>query len=363
MDEHRAAALFARTPGLTAEDVRAALACADGLDGAAELIRARGARPAHPRGRAVTEALLDHDLRWLETSGAVAVLCTSELYPARLAEAAEAPPVLYVLGDVRTLGARQVAMVGSRRATPAGLAIAHAMAAAFARAGIVVTSGLAIGIDAACHEGALAASGTTLAVCAHGLDLIYPRQHRALAQRIAESGALVSRFPPGTPPARWRFPARGRTLSALALATLVVEAARGSGSLHTAAAALQHGRPLYAVPGSIRSPVSAGCHALLKRGAQIAESAEDVLRGLDISLKNQASSGARPAARRTADKVAPLDKASEILLDALGFEPVSLNTLVERTGLPSGGIASALLALELAGRVAPQPGGRYSRLS
>ncbi|HEY2591888.1 MAG TPA: DNA-processing protein DprA [Steroidobacteraceae bacterium] len=357
MDERRAAALFARLPSLTAQDVHAALARAGDLAAAAELIRA-----SHGV-RAVAEPLLDHDLRWLEASGATAVLCTSALFPARLAGTAEAPPVIYVLGDVRTLAKPQVAMVGSRRATPAGLATAHEIAVALARAGFTVASGLAVGIDAACHEGALEAGGATLAVCAHGLDVLYPRLHHSLAQRIREGGALISRFPPGTPPARWRFPARGRMLSGIALATLVVEAARSSGSLHTANAAMRQGRPVYAVPGSIRSPVSAGCHALIKSGARIAENAADVLRGLEIYTKNQIPTNTYRPELRAAPTGAPLDKASEILLDALGFEPVSLNTLVERTGLPSSGIASLLLGLELAGRVAPQPGGRYSRLS
>lgn len=254
-------------------------------------------------------------------------------------------------------------MVGSRRATPAGAAIAREMAADFARAGVVVASGLALGIDAASHEGALSVNGATLAVCAHGLDLTYPRQHHALARRICEHGALLSRFPPGTPPTRWRFLARGQLLTGHALATLVVEAARTSGSVRTATAALRQGRPVYAVPGPIRSPVSAGCHALLRCGAHLAESAADVLRDLRIILQNQGDTGATCTAPRPVCAGAPLDKASEILLDALGFEAVSLNTLVERTGLPPSGIASLLLALELAGRVAPQPGGRYSRLS
>jgi DNA processing protein len=359
MDERRIAALLARTPGISAQHVHEALARAGDLARAAQLIRTPGLSRVH----AVSDARLDADVRWLEASGATAVMCTSALYPARLAAMAEAPPVLYVLGDVATLAPPSVAMVGARRATPAGLAIAREMAGEIARAGLVVASGLAVGIDAACHAGALEAGGATLAVCAHGLDLLYPREHRALAVRICGSGALVSRFPPGAPPARWRFAVRGRMLSGLALATLVVEAARASGSLQTAHAALRQRRPVYAVPGSIRSPASAGCHALLKCGARLAESAADVLRGLEIPLADQASMQAPRPLPHAAGAGAPLDKASEILLDALGFEPVSLNTLVERTGLPSGGIASLLLALELAGRVAPQPGGRFSRLS
>jgi len=359
MDERRVGALFARLSGLTAQHVRAALARAGDLAGAVELIRATAPSSSH----AADEARLDADLRWLETSGATLVLCTSALYPELLAATPDAPPVLYLLGDVRTLAAPRVAMVGSRRATPAGMTTAREMAADFSRAGVVVASGLAVGIDAASHAGALEAHGASLGVCAHGLDLLYPRRHCALALRIRECGALLSQFPPGTPPTRWRFPARGRVLSGFALATLVVEAARRSGSLLTASAALQQGRPVYAVPGSIRSPVSAGCHALLRRGAHLAESAADVLQGLEILPENQKDTWLRRPALRIAGAGGPLDKASEILLDALGFEPVSLNTLVERTGLPSGGIASLLLSLELAGRVASQPGGRYSRLS
>ena len=359
MDERRIAALFARAPGLTARQVRAALDRAGDLSGAAELIRAARAPPL----RALNDTRLDADLRWLEASGATAVLCTSALYPALLAGMAEAPPVLYLLGNACALATPCIAMVGSRRATPAGLATAREMAAGFARAGVVVASGLAIGIDGAAHEGALAVRGTTLGVCAHGLDLIYPREHRALARRVCEHGALLSRFPPGAPPAKWRFPVRGRLLSGCALATVVVEAARRSGSLSTATAAMQQGRAVYAVPGSIRSPLSAGCHALLRHGARLVESAADVLQDLNVPVQNQWDNGAPATPPRAVGGGGPLDKASEILLDALGFEPVSLNTLVERTGLPSSGVASLLLALELAGRVAPQPGGRYSRLS
>jgi len=373
MDERRICALFARAPGLTARHVRAAVAAAGDLAGVMALLRTGGTGGAvtlPPRARAVLdsppERLLDDDLRWLDASGAAAVPCTSPLYPPRLAEAAGAPAVLYVLGDQRAPSAPQVAMVGARRPTRGGLATAREIAAGLVRAGLAVTSGLAVGIDAASHASALDAGGLTLAVCAHGLDVLYPRQHRSLAERIRERGALISPFPAGAPPARWRFPWRNQVLSGLSLATLVVEAARRSGSLHTAHFALQHGRPVYAVPGSIRSPLSGGCHELLRRGARIAESASDILRDLEIPAPDQAPASAAATGGGTAPAAAPaagpLDKGSEILLDALGFEPVSLNVLVERTGLPSSGIASMLLMLELAGRVAPLPGGRYSRL-
>jgi DNA processing protein len=372
MDEPDICALLARTPGLAAPHVRAAVAAAGASSAAtalcAALERLRAAdSPLSARARAYLSdpprSLLDSDRRWMDTSGATVVPCTSALYPHLLAEVADAPPVLYVLGDAQALAARQIAMVGARGATPAGRAIAREMAGALSRAGFAVTSGLALGIDAASHEGALESGGTTLAVCAHGLDCVYPRQHRDLAARIEERGALVSRFAPGVPPSRRRFPWRNRILSGIAAATVVVEAAQRSGSLHTARFALQQGRLLFAVPGSVRSPLSAGCHELLRRGGRIAESAADVLRGLGIPIHNQSLNSTGTAARACDPAAGPLDKDSEILLDALGFEPVSLNTLVERTGLPSNGVASMLLILELGGRVAPQPGGRWSRVS
>lgn len=344
--------MLARTPGLTARKVRAAAACAGGLG---EVAARCGMEP--PR------ALIDTDLRWLDRSGGALVPCTSPLYPSLLAETAAAPPVLYVLGDPSVLAARQIAMVGARSATAAGRDIARELAAALARAGIAVTSGLAAGIDGASHEGALAAEGVTIAVCAHGLDQVYPREHAELARRICARGALVSRFPPGAPPRRRHFPARNRLLSGLALATLVVEAARGSGSLITAHYAAQHGRPVLAVPGSIRNPLAAGCHELLRRGARLVESASDALRELGISFSDQELAGGAPAGSVRPAEAPPLDKDSEILLDALGFEPVSISALAERTGLASGCIASMLLILELRGRVALHPGGRYCRLS
>lgn len=372
MDERRICALFARTHGLTAQHVRAAFAGAGDLPGALARLRETPdaeasslAPPERVRARLGTtpEPLIDGDLRWLDASGAVALPCTSPLYPALLADTPFAPPALYVLGDTCALGGRAIAMVGARRATPGGCATAREIAAELARAGLVIASGLAVGIDAASHTGALDAGLRTLAVCAHGLDLLYPRGHRQLAERIRERGALVSAFPPGSAPTRPRFPLRGRMLSGLAIATLVVEAGRGSGSLHTARFALQHGRTVFAVPGSVRSPLSAGCHELLRCGAQLAEGAPDVLRTLGIHLSNQDLIESRRPRRRGAAALRPLDTDSKILLDAIGFEPVSLNTLVERTGLPSGGIASLLLILELAGHVAPQPGGRWSRVS
>lgn len=374
MDERRLCVLLARTPGLTARHLHAVLArtragaaATEGNLAPGDLLSAlRSAAELPARARAYlgspAEPLLDADLRWLDASGAAVVPCSSPRYPSLLNGARGAPPVLYVLGSPGALAARHIAMVGTRAPTPAGAAVAREIAGDLARAGLCVASGLAIGIDAASHEGALDAAGMTTAVCAHGLDLVYPLRHRTLARRIREGGALISQFAPGVAPARRNFPWRGQLLSGLSVATLVIEAARHSGSLHTAYFAMQQGRRVLAVPGSVRNPVSAGCHELLRRGARVAENASDVLRGLGIPIEYQEVAARRSQGTGAGAGRAPLDRDSKILLDALGFEPVSLNTLVERTGLPSSGVTSMLLILELAGRVAPQPGGRWSRV-
>ncbi|MGH8306270.1 MAG: DNA-processing protein DprA, partial [Steroidobacteraceae bacterium] len=228
----------------------------------------------------------------------------------------------------------------------------------FARAGLTVTSGLAVGIDAASHEGALLGGGATIAVCGTGLDRVYPAENSSLAARIRERGALVSEFPPRTAPLRGNFPQRNRIISGLTLGTLVVEAARFSGSLITARLSLDAGREVFAIPGSIHSPLSRGCHQLIKAGAKLVEEAQDVMTELPISFRKEQLTDTRPAAA-----AAPvLDKEYEMLLDALGFEPATIDVLVARTELPSGSIASMLLILELEGRVAALPGGRYSRV-
>jgi DNA processing protein len=370
MDERRACALLARTPGLRAPQLRAAaerlgeLSRVAGGHGPAEC-RAREEAGFSARALAFLrnppEALTDADLRWLDASGAVLLPCTSPQYPPLLADVTGAPALLWVLGDARVLSGPLIALVGARRATPGGCATAREFAVTFARAGVAVASGLALGIDAAGHAGALA-EGTTIAVCAHGLDRVYPPQHADLAARIAERGALVSRFPPATAPRRAHFPARNRDLSAMTACTVVIEAARASGSLLTAHAALQQKRPVFAVPGSVHNPLAAGCHELIRSGGRLVQSAEQVLEELKICGAKQQLAGEGTSRDRCSPGPRTLDKDSEILLDALGFEPVSINTLVERTGLPSGSVASMLLILELRGSVVPLPGGRYCRL-
>jgi DNA processing protein len=362
MDELRARALLGRAPGVRAAELCRALQLAGS---AQQLLEDPAALPARTRAflAAPPGALIEADLKWLHASGAQLLDRSCAAYPARLAQLPDAPAVLYVLGQRAALELPQVAMVGSRAPTPAAALTAREIAAELARSSIAITSGLAHGIDAASHEGALEGGGITLAVCPQGLDRIRPRGRAELAARIARRGALVSELPPGTPPARWRFHGRNRLISGLSLATLVVEARTHSGSLATAAWARRQGRPVLAVPGSVRSPHASGCHELLRGGAVLVECARDVLRALDLRFEKQRlkEAEARPAA--ASSRPPRLDKAYEMLLDALGFEPASINTLVERTGLQSGPLSSMLLILELEGRVTPYPGGCYCRLS
>jgi DNA processing protein len=305
------------------------------------------------------EPAIDADLSWLLKSGAILLPATSPDYPALLRESPDAPGVLYVLGQVQTLAEPQIAIVGSRNPTAGGRDNARRFAGWFARAGLGVTSGLALGIDTASHEGALSAGGVTVAVLGGGLDQIYPRENAGLAERIVGSGALVAEFPPGTPPRPAHFPQRNRIIAGLSAGTLVVEAAQRSGSLITARLAGSAGREVFAMPSSIHNPMARGCHELIRQGAKLVERPEDILSDLKISLASQLLADAPTQTRGGG----ALDKEYKILLDALAFEPASVDTLIERTGLNSESIASMLLILELGGHVAPHPGGRYSRMA
>jgi DNA processing protein len=362
METVRARAVLARTPALSCADLTTLLAAAGGepqraLEG--RVVRAAQLSPAaRDFMSAPAESAIADDLSWLGRSGAQILLYTDPEYPPLLRQIAAPPAALYVLGSAAALSSPQLAMVGSRSPTPAGRTTAHEFAAWFVRAGLTVTSGLAVGIDAASHEGALAGGGQTVAVCGTGLDLVYPPEHHGLAQRIAAHGALVSEFPPGTGPARANFPRRNRVISGLSVGTLVVEAARHSGSLITARLAVESGREVFAIPGSIHSALSRGCHQLIKQGAKLVEEAADVLSELQISVPKEPLT----AQSMAAPKPRVLDKEYEMLLDALGFEPATIDTLVARTQLPGESVASMLLILELEGRVASLPGGRYGRI-
>jgi len=353
--------MLARTPALTAPQLQQLLQAAAGDPGRALGMRALQsvelAGVTQQFLAAPDERAVDADLEWLSASGTRILLASDPDYPPLLQQLQDAPAALYVQGSVAALAAPQLAMVGSRNPTPAGRATAREFAAWFVRAGLTITSGLAVGIDAASHEGALAGGGQTIAVYATGLDRVYPSEHAALAQRIRAHGALVSEFPPRTPPLRGYFPQRNRVIAGLSVGTLVVEAARYSGSLITARRALDAGREVFAIPGSIHSPLARGCHQLIKSGAKLVEEADDVLSELRFSVPKEAVTTRQPEPHTPR----ALDKEYEMLLDALGFEPATVDVLVARTHLPGESVASMLLILELEGRVAALPGGRYGR--
>jgi DNA processing protein len=325
-------------------------------DPAAWLERLRDPGERDPAG-------IERDLRWLAGPGRALVAVDDPRYPAQLAAVPGCPPALFVEGDPALLSRPQVAIVGSRAATAAGRETAFEFAARLAAHGFAITSGLAVGIDAAAHRGALAAAGVTIAVCGTGLDRVYPAEHHELAGRIAAAGALVSEFPTGTPPQAYNFPRRNRLISGLARGVLVIEAAARSGSLITARLAGEQGREVMAVPGSIHNPLARGCHRLIKDGAALVETVDDVLAALGLS---GLAGCAKPAVEMSNVAENPndvLDSDAEMLLNALGFEPAHLDRLVERTGLAAQSVISKLQLLELEGRVESLAGGRYSRTS
>lgn len=302
-------------------------------------------------------AVFESDLQWLTQEQHYLVTWSDASYPPLLREIADPPLALYVMGNREMLTRPQIAIVGSRNASPAGKENAHAFARALSDAGLIVTSGLALGIDGAAHRGALDAGGGTIAVCGTGLDRVYPARHRELAHAIVKNGALVSEFAIGSPPLPGHFPVRNRIISGLCLGVLVVEAALESGSLITARLALEHGREIFAIPGSIHSPLARGCHALVRQGAKLVETANDVIEELGALAQ---WSRTQPPARPVADKTFP--PPIQDLLVCLGHDPVTLDALIERSGLTTDAVSSMLVTLELEGVVATMPGGRFQRI-
>jgi DNA processing protein len=312
------------------------------------------------RPRATDWRAVEADLAWLAAPGRHLITLSMAAYPAKLRHIPDPPPVLFVVGDTGVLGLPQVAVVGSRRATPSGVETARDFSAALAACGLAITSGLALGVDAAAHRGTLDAGGRTLAVAANGLDRVYPRRHRGLAVQVAEKGALVSEFPPGTPPLAWHFPRRNRLISGLSLGVVVVEAARRSGSLITARLAGEQGREVFAVPGPIQSPVARGCHQLIREGARLVEDVADILE----ELPPGPWSGGIPPGREPGNTLpADLDGPSRRVLESLGHRTATVDDLVERSGLTADMVSSILLALELRGQVAPVLGGAFCRVT
>lgn len=278
-------------------------------------------------------------------------------YPQALLQTADPPLLLYTMGRCELLNTPSVAIVGSRNPTPQGAENARAFAEHLGRAGLAIVSGMALGIDGAAHSGALAGGAGTIAVVGTGLDRVYPRAHRALAHQIAERGLIVSEFELGTEPLAANFPQRNRIIAGLSLGTLVVEAALESGSLITARFATESGRDVFAIPGSIHSPQSRGCHALIKQGAKLVDDVRDVLEELRWTSAAAPQGGDVPVQGPVGSEAA----GSDPLLAAMGYDPVDLDQLQARTGWPTAQLSARLLELELQGQVARLPGGRYQR--
>ena len=314
-------------------------------------------------------AQLQTTLDWLQAGDDRRVVVLGDAaYPSALLDIEDPPLMLYMLGTqvnraqtaIKTI-AINLAIVGSRNPTPQGESNARQFAKVFGSAGLCVVSGLALGIDGAAHDGAMLGGGQTIAVVGTGLDRVYPKKHLALAHRIAQQGMLISEFPLGTPPLTANFPKRNRIISGLSRGTLVVEAALQSGSLITARLASEQGKEVFAIPGSIHSPQSRGCHALIKQGAKLVELAQDVLEELNLPGAGLTHSGA-PLTEAGADPDAT-QPSDDPLIAALGFDAVSLDALQARTGLGTARLQAQLLELELGGRVARLPGGLFQRLA
>jgi DNA processing protein len=295
--------------------------------------------------------LMSRALDWAAADAHHIVTLADEEYPRALLETSDPPALLYVHGRLELLRSPALAIVGSRNASAQGESNAWQFAKALSEAGLTIVSGLALGIDAAAHRGGLAGPGSTVAVLGTGIDVVYPTRNAELAAEIAEKGALVSEFALGTPAIAHNFPRRNRLISGLARGCLVVEAALASGSLITARCAADQGREVYAIPGSIHSPLAKGCHALIKSGAKLVESAEDVLS--ELSGFQQSGSANTSAAPPAADAG---------LLAVMGHDPVDVDSLCTRAGLTAEQVAAQLLRLELDGRVTALPGGLYQRL-
>lgn len=407
---------LAATPGLPPRAHAALLAAGRPLEALlggthaalAERVGAAAARALLAPPSAAQLRLAEATRAWLEDAGHALVTRQDPAYPPSLAQLYDPPPLLYVVGRLDLLHARGVAIVGSRHATPQGAADAAYFAGALSHSGLTVVSGLARGIDGAAHRGALAGTGSTVAVLGTGADLVYPACHRSLAHEIAAHGALVSEWPLGTPARAAHFPQRNRLIAGFASGVLVVEAALRSGSLITARLANEMGRDVFALPGSIHAPLARGCHALLREGAKLVETVGDVLEEYGLSTpecfevsvhlrerRQKTEATAQPAVRtsrpaprrepaeptphapkRTAPKLdhfsdepaahahtaAPLSAAAQQLLGALSHTPVPLDLLGSRSGLDPAALHHAMLELELAGRLAALPGGRFARL-
>lgn len=306
-------------------------------------------------------AQLDADETWLDQPDHHLITIDQPHYPAALRSLPDAPAWLFGLGDVDLLNIPAIAMVGSRNPSMAGAETARDFARSLAGAGLVIVSGLATGIDAAAHSGALDARGMTIAVTGTGLDRIYPARNRKLGHAIAERGLMISEFALGTPAARGHFPRRNRIIAGLATGTLVVEAALRSGSLITARQSLEAGREVFAIPGSIHNPLARGCHQLIRSGAKLVETADDVLEEIAPQLRTDTPPLQSPQGNSPGDGNA-LDAEHHRLLQCVDHGPTRVDDIIQRSGLGADAVSSMLLILELQGHIAPAPGGAFTRI-
>jgi DNA processing protein len=316
------------------------------------LARALSAPPS-----AATRTLIDTTLAWLRTPSHHVLALGDAAYPQALATIPDPPLLLYIRGRIDLLARPALAIVGSRNATLQGKANAGAFATALSDAGVCVVSGLALGIDAAAHEGALRGAGSTIAVVGTGADLFYPARNRALAQRIASEGCIVSEYALGTPPTSGNFPRRNRIISGLSHGVLVIEAAAQSGSLITARVAAEQGREVFALPGSIHAPLAKGCHQLIRDGARLVETVGEVLEAMQVAPRL-----CTPAASSASAQALPTETDCNDLLAQLGHEPLDVDYLLELTGADIGQLSMGLLALEMAGMIERLPGGKVQRV-
>lgn len=357
LDEDLAAWLrLSLVPGLGSGDLRRLLSAFGGPEAALSAPRGELARhvPA-PVAAAIKQGAPEESVAaaaaWIGQPGNHVVTLADSGYPRLLLQIPDPPPLLYVKGRVELLSQPSLAVVGSRHATAQGMANAESFARTFSDAGLTVVSGLALGVDAAAHRGGLAGTASSVAVLGTGADIVYPARNRALAHELAARGALVSELPLGARALAGHFPRRNRLISGLSLGCLVVEAAAASGSLITARLAAEQGKDVFAIPGSIHSPLAKGCHALIKQGAKLVESARDVLEELRMPA---------PSAPAPAD---PADAGHALaLLNALGHDPCDADTLAARCGLSAAETAALLTQLELGGRIETLPGGLYQRV-
>jgi DNA processing protein len=301
-------------------------------------------------------ATVESDLAWLSLPDNALITLADEHYPSQLKEISDPPPIIFVRGNQNLLTLPQLSIVGSRNPSTMGIETARTFAKALAQFGFVITSGLALGIDAAAHEGALAAHGYTIAVAGTGLDRVYPARHKELATEIVKTGAVISEFPPGTAAKADHFPRRNRIISGLCQGLLVVEAAKESGSLITARMALEQNREVFAIPGSIHNPLARGCNALIREGAKLVETTQDILEELSQYYQPH-NQDEKISVQST------LDLEQQTLLNLIMFSPTSIDYLVEHTGYTVEVISSMLLILELQGYLAATAGGCYTRLT